>query len=332
MASASYPVTQQNLLINTSFDVEQFVIHNTSQYAIYVTISGTIPTIKEYDYLIQANSDFSSALINTRTLNLYTNAFDFTNAASIDLFDTLKTPPSNAAYNTGLSINSVKNFPFALTSSGVLGIALPIIVFDTLTPIYFFFNTDIVCALCVYNATNDQYKIVAMCNTKSGDGIMYYTPSIIGLPVQLYILNIGNPTGVIIYAAYSNTLIYKNNVSQIFPYRIFTPSTFSEYGIIRPPAFGIRITLTKESGAGAINFDVTISLVLSNPINKIDTQIIDNVNYVGVISPLGVGFTTDLYVSNQYLINEYKFLFFNFTCNSLSGAFTVHCEIYNFNS
>ena len=285
VASTEHILTTNDLIINCTFDVKQFSIKNSSQYPIYVKIGGIKASIIYNDYVIQANSDFTSGLINTRSLSVFTTALDFRNPAVIDCYDYQHSQPNNTPYQSGLSVTNTAGYPKSIPNSVGI-IQLPSIVFDTLFPVYFILYSDQPALLQIDNGNGGSERIsVGGCNPVTGDGIIMYTPRRLRISENFYLRYISSVSiPILIDTFYSNILIPKNIANKLMIKPITSVGAFIQYTFVSPPAFYLKISLIGGNFSTPANYDIRILVTIGGDqtINNNQVTIFDQ-TFTGVI-------------------------------------------------
>lgn len=331
MSEATFLLDQQNKIVNVSYDIKQFTVKSNNQFPIYVKIGGIPATIKDYDYLIQGNSDFTSPLIGANTLSIYTPITNSHNTSEITVYDYKHSEPNNTPYNSGLSVVNLDKFPFTTTDG--FNIVLPPITFNTLTPVYFYTDSIVPLLLC-QKVDTDVYHAIGYSNPLVGDGVIAYTPTILGVPIQLY-LNKANPSDanpITVYCTYSNTPIYKNSVGKINTIRnIVSLSTYNSLASLPPPAFKYRLSVYLNSGAGG-SCDINVGIILTNDSLKNKIVLLPTTNYV--ITSLNLSATGSFEIQGITLVEltDYKFINVQLDVNAVTGFVDFNCEVWDFNS
>lgn len=330
MSSAPFPVTKNTQILNTSFDCLQFVVSNSSQFPIYLTTSGSIPNISSYDYVIQPNSDFTSPLVNTRVINVYTPATNFRNAATVTCYSYKHSEPNNTPYLSNQLITNNQNFPYTATpvlrfagfGLNIYAVELPTITVDIFQPIYF--NVSNNAGVVAFNAAASGGCIDMIQAGMAADNIVSVLPYDIGVPLNYNLFTVFNfPITVKMFS--SNQYIVKN-YCPVFPViqaASVGVGTLIYYGGAKPPAFYYDLILHSSNGFA---YDINIQLDM---IDVVDGNNIINIFTQHLVGASIVGSTVRIIDPTLIINTEFRFLKLTVT-NNLAGNWDISVNIFNY--
>lgn len=334
MASAERIIDKSNLIVSTGFKIVQFIVHNNSIYNIYIKRGGVPATVKDYDYIIAPNSDFTSGLIDQTSLSVFTTALNFINPAKIILYDYQYSEPNNTPYITNQVIGSNTDYPittdFAPIANNVANKSLKQIVNDVLTSNYFI----------VKSTTNTYIKnapfmisiggIIGGGDANTPDNIVPFTTNtdninniiipIIITPVTTTLKIIHNTSN-----QFSSTPNFSHNVGVTLNDVANGSNTYIIYGIVKPPAFYYSLNLTFVSGQN-YNFDLTLELFDSTLQNKLKV-LIPATNFAGVPTIPYIGY---LQIPKLEIINQYCYVKTTIVNNNPAGDHHIALPIWNY--
>ncbi len=319
----------QTLTINEVFNIKQFIIKNSSQFPIYVNTAGGFPSNSNYEFSIQPNCDFSSSVIDSHMLFIYTPATDFKNPATITLYDIKKTEPSNTPYLSNQSVNSVSGYPVDITmiqigSSGIYSALLPNITFDTPTPVYFLFGKKILSTPFIITDFLSNIPIGGV-HRSYYDGIIYYSPSVLNSPVSLNLFSISAAQPNIQLFSSPNLIFGKNNRGTYNQQLPQTISISNDYSYVAPPAFYMDFILNNPNSPSAVNYNITIQISLIDL--QANVNVIYNQNFIGTITTNTAKLINDFFT----ITSGYRFVKIDISINAvLSSVLNYTYNIFNY--
>lgn len=341
MASAEITIDRANKLFNTSFSIKQFIVHNNSTSNIYIKRGGVPPTIKDYDYVVAPNSDFTSGQIKENSISIFTNALDFRNPAKIQAYDYLYTQPNNTPYLTNQTVTNNTQYPVTVRPvafGGIYSVFLPTIKVDNFSNINFTFKGGSLDSINNPNANlGGAYMLISGVNSfefmpdgggssDTSDSVVSINAPFINSPFTPQLLTPLPLSEFTINQIVNNQFVIKPNINvyQRFEINQVVPvKTTFFWGVVKPPAF--YYALYPESG-GNYNFDITIETY--DPLMQQKITILPTTNFTGV-SPNPV----EGYLIKPKLINNIQYRFIKTTItNNLFGSPNIHLPVWNYSS
>lgn len=306
MSDISRQIDKQNISIKSDFRIKQFKLSNNTQYPIYINISGQVPSVSKYDYLIQPKNDFVSPAIDTTILTIYTTIVSTNVVATIYCYSEVVTSPSNTASISIQNLGSLPNYPVLLNASSTG--SLPFIYITTLKNIYFLIRNNGVPVLFQLN-----FGIVG--HVQGSGGIVTIEPNV--LESKYSVNNFLQPLilidpqqsldGILVDAVLTDNAININNPIPTFQNQL--DAIYTSYFIAKPPGFVFSQYIINNKGVNYnYNYTVTIYLVEgNNATGQIGTFVIYNRTFTG-IALTGVSLSLTFQVRNNFqIVTGYRF-------------------------
>lgn len=321
-----YQITNQNLSINVAFAIKQFNISNTSQYPIYVKIGSSVPTSKDFDFFVQASSDFTSPEINANSINIYTTASDFLNTAKITIYDYKRSDASNNSYqNTQSYISNVFGYP----SNGISQVNyyssiryfLPDIRMDKFSYLYLVPRGN---SIPLMLRSGNNGNIIDVLLARKGRSFARYVPNDI-LSVNNQSFEFISPVlGNVTFDAYlSDNLIIRHNKSMSEQMQFNGGiATLQAWFCVAPPAFYIEFY---GVSSGSINHSISILIELLDITSKNVLVIYSNTFNVTNVELLA----NRLINPKLFLTSDFRFMRITVT-NLLFSVFDVRFSVMNY--
>jgi len=328
MSSASYLLTKKNLIINTPFVIQQFMVKNTTQFTIYIKTGGGNPTNTSYDFSIQPNSDFTSNLVSTNTLTIFSDASIFSNPANIIVYDSQVASPNNTPYVSNQSVSNVAGYPINVSLAPIINnylynAVLPAIKFDNFTPIYFLISG--IGSYIIVNTADNQ--VIGACSAGFSNGIVYYAPTNLNTNITFSIYsNTSSP--IKINAVYSHDILFKNQSKSIQTQLITlnVNDTTILNSCLEPPASYVDLILINSNRPNSISYNINVVIELTD-INGVTLTLLSK-NYTGAIT------TNTAYLEVPFLtvLPEYRLMRITVTNNLVVNPqfLTLYCGIFNY--
>lgn len=345
MSSVEYVIDANTKLFNTSYAVMQFSVSNVSIWDIYIKLNGATPAVNDYDYVVQANSDFVSGIINANTFSIYTAAETFVNPAKIKVSSTKFAEPSNTPYYPSRTIGGVNGYPYTTDLrllSGALGglpngggNVLPSIKFDNLIPVYLIVKTNSFnlrrpfLFMFGFFPTSD-YGVIGSVNPLMGDTIIILNPNDMNNANQLYFysLNTGYTSvdTLTISAYFSNSNIFRNRVGKFAPIRLTATGLATSYGYVKAPAFYYGLTVSSLNG-GNVTTTFTITITLNDFVTR-QTETIYTATFTGIVVNGTTG--TILIPNTLKLVEDYKEIQISINMTSLTNSLKFKFGVWDY--
>lgn len=328
MSNASYLLTKKNLIINTPFTIQQFMVKNTTQFTIYIKTSGGNPTTTSYDFSVQPNSDFTSNLVSTNTLTVFSDASIFSNPANIIVYDSQVASPNNTPYISNQSVSNVAGYPINTNLTPIINnylynAVLPAIKFDNFTPIYFLING--IGSYIIVNTADNQ--VIGACSAGFSNGVIYYAPTNLNSNITFSIYS-NSSSPIKVNAVYSHDIIFKNQSksiqSQLTTLNINDITVLSS--CLEPPASYVDLILINANTPNPISYNFNVVIELTD-INGVTLTLL-NKNYTGIITTN----TSYLEIPFFNIIPEYRLMKITVTNNLVVNPqfLTLYCGIFNY--
>jgi len=328
--SAEFYIDKQITTITVPFDIKQFTVKSVNQYAIYVNTVGGLPSATRYEFSIQANSDFASPMINTRTLYVYTSATNFANVSKITVYEDKQSEAINNSYLTlSQNLNNI-SYPATVTTSLVFTgysyytATLPSIIFENLRPIYFLVETQGIPIMLVESLVNPMGGAFSDVN----DAVIKYVPRKLNQSISFGIVSPVSQQVTVQTVYYDGSLQRDSvgrgltNINSIGSQIV----SFTKYGLVNPPAFLFSMYVTSRP-LTAVTYAFTLTLTLIDPLGYTEVDIFKQ-NFSGTLN--NVPQTSYLLENFSYTISEGRFLKVKIDNTAINAGYAIGFNLWNY--